>query len=689
MADPHDSLAQVWALFRQSGVADDLAIIEHVAAVLLRQRDIQRPDARTPWPEAYQGSDLGDTARRDIENHVADAVRAVGGDNPAAHVLDPLALFRPSRAGVPGQYPTPRHVVALMHRVADVRPYHDLLDLSCGSGGFLARRRTDDLSGISVGVEIALRWARIAAANTALRLGTANTLVLQQNALAALAESPGFLDRQFDRVLMNPPFGEKVERKLMDRVRPGLSGRSETVLARLALDALKAGGRAAILLPSGPLFSNGAAETALREHMLKGAHHLRAVIALPRDSFQPYSGTQTHLLLLDRANPDEHDGRTWMFRLAQDGYVAGQSRDLTTLPDLPSDFPLLETALGAAMPTREIDPREHADVLANVWLVAGQVNETRAVEGVGIEAHPAAIIESVEWHPPSPDSPDPGETGFVLLVALSFSDATRALVVSPGAEQVNAPADVARWRADRYPPPPEGERDAASPEPHVVIYDVRRGEGEQAGGAGMVVTADGTLLGRTVPTRVVRDSLDPRPDTYITAARGTEVQASSAELIRDIRARHVEVARHLEALSDSMGTVPRASTRPVPFPREGLSVFGELSPRQERVFEAVRDWPTRVIAGEGEVPYEVVAPFSAEQVAQVLAEQSAQAGRPGDAVPLAAVHGTLRILEAMGIIVQAHLPESSEASALPYYRLATPMDAPVPESGTFLPDALP
>ena len=44
MANVRDLLNQVWALFRRAGIADDLTIIEHVAALLL-------PD-NTP-PPAY------------------------------------------------------------------------------------------------------------------------------------------------------------------------------------------------------------------------------------------------------------------------------------------------------------------------------------------------------------------------------------------------------------------------------------------------------------------------------------------------------------------------------------------------------------------------------------------------------------------------------------------------------------
>lgn len=679
MPDARGSLAEVWDRFRQSGVADDLAIIEHVAAVLVRMRGLSPARAELPWPETYPGKDLDDTAREEVERLVADAVAAVETDNPEAHVLDPLALFRPTRVGAPGQYPTPRHIVQLMHRLAGVRPRHDLLDLACGSGGLLAHRYADEPVGATVGVEIALRWARIAAANAALRLPSGNAVILQQNALAALRDVPEVRERQFDRVLMNPPFGGKMERRLLEKLREGLSGRSESVLSTLALDALREGGRAALLLPAGPLFSNGSAETALREQMLTQDYHLHAVVALPRDGFQPYSGTQTYLLLLDRVRVEA--GHTWMWRLAHDGYPAGQSRDLTGKREDLDDFPLLEAALGVARPTVEIDPGAYGDLLASVGHVTGVVEGAKATEGVVVHAHPGTVLEFAEWHPPVPRKEDDPEAGFVLLVGLSFDDTVRTLVLSPGAQRVRE-VDAEAWRSDRYP---ERKKAARGPEaaeatgPEVMVVDVRGRDDERLSGAAFAVTAQGVLLGRTVPTRVVRASLDPRPEPYLARARGSEVTASSAELLRDIRRHQAEAARHLDALSDSAGAVPRADTRPVPFGAAGdaeLGVFGQLSARQRRVYDVVRGWPTRTVTEENEDPYEVVVPFTADHIARTLDEQDETGEEPAKRVPRAVVHGTLQILDSLGIIVRAHLPESEQGPPLPYYRLATRLDAP-------------
>ena len=255
-------------------MADDLAIIEHVAAVLLRIRELVPSDRHGPpaqplngpAPQEYESSELGQSARSQINR----LIREAAGNSPqeAAEVLDPGALFRLPRLASGGQYPTPRHVVQLMHRLCKVDRGHALLDLACGSGGFLAYRAGGPGPvGPTVGVEIAQRWARIAYANALLRIGPAGVTVLNKNAVSAFG--PAVQPGTFDRVLMNPPFGETVDADVLGAAAvPDVAGTSEVVLATLALEALAQNGRAGVLFPAGPLFGSGTAETALRRRLL-------------------------------------------------------------------------------------------------------------------------------------------------------------------------------------------------------------------------------------------------------------------------------------------------------------------------------------------------------------------------------------------------------------------------------------
>lgn len=669
MADARELLTRVWEIFRSNGVSDELAILEHVAAVLLESRDIRPPSPSIPWPQRYGRSELDTSTSMEIERLVLAAVEQAEGD--AARVLDPLALFRPTRSRTGGEYPTPRHVVRLMHRLAEVGPGDDLLDLACGSGGFLAYRAEGRrATGTTLGVEISGPWARIAAGNTALRLGPDAAEVVQQNALNAVSTSalPESAQR-FGRVLMNPPFGGKLERQLLAGLQfldPAERGsRSETIFARMALHTLAEGGRAGVLLPSGPLFATTAPEAALRRRLLSPEHHLHAVVTLPPDAFQPFSGIQTHLVLVDRALRPP-DAPTWFFRLARDGYPGGQGRDLTADPTETSDFPLLEAALRVGDNATELSVPAP---MVRVAMVPDRPGASPAEIAVVLQAAPDAVVERVILEPSA--LRDSAAPGFVLLVTLSFKDGVQTFAVHPGGNDVELVPDASVLDTDGE----EGDEEGETAPP--ALYD-RRTDPVQAGrGLGLAVTSAGVLLGRTVPVQTLAGTPDLLPERYLTFARRGEAEASSADLLRDIRQAHTETGRLLDTLQGPEAALPRAASRPEPYPdpQAALAVFGELSEAQDRVYRAVLK-RSRPSPGQGETS-PVVAPFSVDDVVQAFLDLQDPEDAPDSAAPAAFVRETLAILEALGIVMRAHLPAATQSgTALPYYRVATPWDEP-------------
>ena len=66
------------------------------------------------------------------------------------------------------------------------------------------------------------------------------------------------------------------------------------------LDLLKIGGRAAVIVPDGVLFGNTKAHRELRRQLLF-ENTLEAVVSLPANMFQPYSGVKTSILLFQKA----------------------------------------------------------------------------------------------------------------------------------------------------------------------------------------------------------------------------------------------------------------------------------------------------------------------------------------------------------------------------------------------------
>lgn len=354
--DVEPTLNQIWREFRSEGITDDLAIIEHVAYLLLgyhlgvgdavvQAAQAGDPEPLRPIEEVLRARQapaeliptvpgrLGADKWRSVVDRLAEALQ----HHSPGQLFNHCVVTRLSEMLPGGRYPTPRHIARAMVNLAAPHPGEALADLACGSGGLLVAAA--DRKPRVTGVEISPNWARIAWANVTLH-DLPDPDIRIGNAFAVFDEPHS--KPQFDCILLNPPFGETVDRALVERAFGAgagrLAGRSETLFARKALDLLKPGGRLAILLPAGPLFARGGADQSLRQSLVD-QFQLRAVISLPRDAFQPYNTIQTHLLLARKPVDGEapSDG-VWFYRVTHDGFSAGRNRrpepELDQLPRL-------------------------------------------------------------------------------------------------------------------------------------------------------------------------------------------------------------------------------------------------------------------------------------------------------------------------------------------------------------------
>ena len=88
---------------------------------------------------------------------------------------------------------------------------------------------------------------------------------------------------QFELLLVNPPFNGAFDKGQLDA---RLSGhKTELLFADLALQALKIGGRAALIVPTGLLFGRSKAHRLLRQALIE-EHHLSTIIDLPKGVFK-------------------------------------------------------------------------------------------------------------------------------------------------------------------------------------------------------------------------------------------------------------------------------------------------------------------------------------------------------------------------------------------------------------------
>ena len=129
----------------------------------------------------------------------------------AAQLLDCCLIPRMPEMLTGGRYPTPRHIARSMVNLVAFQHGQKLADLACGSGGLLVAAA--DLKPAVTGVEISPNWARIAWANLVLH-DLPDAEIHIDNAFATFAY--GELTQRFDYILINPPFGENVDRSLVD-----------------------------------------------------------------------------------------------------------------------------------------------------------------------------------------------------------------------------------------------------------------------------------------------------------------------------------------------------------------------------------------------------------------------------------------------------------------------------------------
>ena len=88
------------------------------------------------------------------------------------------------------------------------------------------------------------------------------------------------------------------------------------VFLQHVIDALKPGGRAAVVVPDGVLFDDKSQYLKVRQSLLRNCD-VQAVIKLHRFVFKPYAGQPTSIVIFRKGTPTR---RIWFFRVDDDGY---------------------------------------------------------------------------------------------------------------------------------------------------------------------------------------------------------------------------------------------------------------------------------------------------------------------------------------------------------------------------------
>ncbi len=291
-----------------------------------------------------------------------------------------------------GQFRTPRNIIDFIVDVVDPQKEDTILDPACGTAGFLISAYKHILeantspvlpgegsAAVSEGPAAACGKGQTAAAGSATtaalrRLGDlltgAQRKRLTENIIgyditplmSRLSRVNMYLhhfanpvvhdydtltndqrwDEKYDCILANPPFMSPnggVSTHSRFRI---AAKRTEVLFADYILEHLMPGGKAGFVVPEGIIFQNNDDYVALRKWLINEAG-LWAVVSLPAQIFQPYSGVKTSVLLIDRALARRRND-VLLVKVENDGFSLNTNRNPIPENDLPAALKLLTTA---------------------------------------------------------------------------------------------------------------------------------------------------------------------------------------------------------------------------------------------------------------------------------------------------------------------------------------------------------
>ena len=325
-----------WAAVEGSITGDDLiSFINNEEATL---PDGSRGLGLFPYLRSLQGSNGGDrrdviaTVFRGLHNRMItgyllrDVIDKVNGihfnSSEEMHTLSRLyeTMLREMRdaAGDSGEFYTPRPVVRFMVEVTDPQLGETILDPASGTGGFLTEtyehlekqcQTVEDreiLQNSSIYGGEAKPLPYLLAHMNLLLHGLEYPRIDPGNSLRSPLREMGDKDR-VDVILTNPPFGGEEEKGILGNF-PEDMQTSETAMLFLQLIMRKLkrpgrgseeGGRAAVVVPNGTLFSDGVCAR-IKEQLLTD-FNLHTIVRLPEGVFAPYTDIPANILFFDRS----------------------------------------------------------------------------------------------------------------------------------------------------------------------------------------------------------------------------------------------------------------------------------------------------------------------------------------------------------------------------------------------------
>lgn len=250
------------------------------------------------------------------------------------------------------EYFTPRHIVDRMVQIVDPQIGETIYDPACGTGGFVVRAfervreqiKRKRISAVEqermlrqlkekhlFGVEHVPLVFKLALMNMVLHRDGSSQL---QNDDSLSNKAQDLHKGKYDVILANPPFGTtKQDRLAQFEFHIKLY---EALFIQHMMNALRPGGRAAVVLKEGLLFDSKKMLRSISRKLVE-QYEVLGVISLPNGVFNPYSGAKTSVVVFRRplGKDDVRTSRVWFYRVESDGRDLGATR--RPLPDFNTD----------------------------------------------------------------------------------------------------------------------------------------------------------------------------------------------------------------------------------------------------------------------------------------------------------------------------------------------------------------
>ncbi len=248
-------------------------------------------------------------------------------------------LSKIASAGQNGQFRTPRHIIKLMVEMTAPTANDVICDPASGTCGFLvaaseyvrehrpevfanAKSREHFHNTMFNGYDFDSTMLRIGSMNMLLH-GVDNANVMYRD---SLSQDFAVEEEKYSLILANPPFAGSLdyEGTAKDLLSVVKTKKTELLFIALFIKLLKPGGKAAIIVPDGVLFSSSRAHKDLRSTLIEN-QKVDAIVSLPSGTFRPYTSVSAAIIFFTKTNSGGTDN-VWFYNMQADGWSLDDKR---------------------------------------------------------------------------------------------------------------------------------------------------------------------------------------------------------------------------------------------------------------------------------------------------------------------------------------------------------------------------